>query len=134
MKIHKLRSLQVSLLLVVGPVIAISLIALSVLGYLASKSIIQNNAEQEMTQSLSIASEYIQKSLSQNSMVAETLARGVEAVYTPERGKEQIYQDMLTSFVEAIRRHSAAEFGFSPMPTCLMYNITPLIVCGKMEP
>lgn len=114
MKIHKLRSLQVSLLLVVGPVIAISLIALSVLGYLASKSIIQNNAEQEMTQSLSIASEYIQKSLSQNSMVAETLARGVEAVYTPERGKEQIYQDMLTSFVESNQETFGGGIWFQP--------------------
>lgn len=99
MKVSKFRSIQVSLLLVVGPIITISLIALSVLGYLASKSIIQDNAEKEMTQSLSIASENIQKSLSQNSMVAETLARGVESVYTPESGKEQVYQDMLTSFV-----------------------------------
>lgn len=114
MKTHKFRSIQVSLLLVVGPVIAISLIALSILGYLASKNIIQSNAEKEMTQSLSIASEYIQKSLSQNSMVAETLARGVEAVYTPESGNEQVYQKMLTSFVGSNQETFGGGIWFQP--------------------
>ena len=93
---------------------AISLIALSVLGYFASKSIIQESAEKEMTQSLSIASEYIEKSLSNNSMVAETLARGVEAVYTPEGGQEQIYQDMLTSFVASNAETFGGGIWFEP--------------------
>lgn len=114
MKVSKFRSIQVSLLLVVGPIITISLIALSVLGYLASKSIIQDNAKKEMTQSLSIASENIQKSLSQNSMVAETLARGVESVYTPESGKEQVYQDMLTSFVASNQETFGGGIWFQP--------------------
>lgn len=114
MKTHKFRSIQVSLLLVVGPVIAISLIALSVLGYFAAKSIIQDDVEKEMTQSLSIASEYIQKSLTQNSMVAETLARGVESVYTPESGKEQIYQNMLTSFVGSNQETFGGGIWFQP--------------------
>lgn len=114
MKIPKFQSIQVSLLLVVGPIITISLIALSILGYLTSKSIIQDNAEKEMTQSLSIASEYIQKSLSQNSLVAETLARGVESVYTPESGKEQVYQDMLTSFVGSNQETFGGGIWFQP--------------------
>lgn len=114
MKIPKLKSIQVSLLLVVGPIITISLIALSVLGYLASKGIIQNNVEKEMTQSLSIASESIEKSLSNNSMVAETLARGVESVYTSKSGQEKVYQNMLTSFVGSNQETFGGGIWFQP--------------------
>lgn len=103
MKVKKIHSIQVSLLLVIIPVMAISLIILSVLGYLTSKRIIRSSAEQEMTQSLSVASESIEKSLSNNSMVAETLARGVESVYrqvgTATDADTRTYQAMLTSFV-----------------------------------
>ena len=77
MKGKKIHSIQVSLLLVIIPVVAVLLIILSVLGYVTSKRIIQEDAEKEMTQSLVVASEYIEKSLAKNSMVAETLARGV---------------------------------------------------------
>ena len=81
MNVKKIHSIQFSLLLVILPIIAVSLIILSILGYLNSKRIIQSSAEKEMTQSLTIASEYIEKSLSNNSMVAEALARGVESIY-----------------------------------------------------
>ena len=88
MNVKKIHSIQFSLLRVILPIIAVSLIILSILGYLNSKRIIQSSAEKEMTQSLTIASEYIEKSLSNNSMVAEALARGVESIYqkidTPE--------------------------------------------------
>lgn len=107
MKVKKIHSIRFSLLLVIIPVVAISLIVLSVLGYLTSKQIIESSAETEMTQSLSIASQSIEKSLSKNSMIAETLARGVESVSrqmdpagTGTADTDAgIYQTMLTSFV-----------------------------------
>ena len=106
MKGKKIHSIQVSLLLVIIPVVAVLLIILSVLGYVTSKRIIQEDAEKEMTQSLVVASEYIEKSLAKNSMVAETLARGVEAVYQPTAqtetqtaAEDRVFQSLLTSFV-----------------------------------
>lgn len=107
MIVNKLHSIRFSLLLVIIPVVAVSLIVLSILGYLTSKQVIQRSAETEMTQSLSIASQSIEKSLSNNSMVAETLARGVESI-SWQMGTQgagigdtdaDIYQTMLTSFV-----------------------------------
>ena len=118
MKVKKIHSIQVSLLLVIIPVMAISLIILSVLGYLTSKRIIRSSAEQEMTQSLSVASESIEKSLSNNSMVAETLARGVESVYqqvgTATDADMRTYQAMLTSFVASNEETFGGGIWFEP--------------------
>lgn len=123
MNVKKIHSIQFSLLLVILPIIAVSLIILSILGYLNSKRIIQSSAEKEMTQSLTIASEYIEKSLSNNSMVAEALARGVESIYqkidTPEEiaqasQSEQIYEMLLTSFVEGNAETFGGGIWFEP--------------------
>ena len=123
MNVKKIHSIQFSLLLVIIPIVAASLIILSILGYLNSKRIIQSSAEKEMTQSLTIASEYIEKSLSNNSMVAEALARGVESIYqkidTAEEiaqasQSEQIYKMLLTSFVEGNAETFGGGIWFEP--------------------
>ena len=80
---------------------------LSLMGYLSSKAIIQTSAGTEMSQCLSVAMGSIEMSLSNNRMVAETMARGVEAVQRQAVKGEQTasdwdaaaYQEILTSFV-----------------------------------
>lgn len=101
------HSIQTSLFLVIIPVVILSMIILSVIGYFTSQKIIRSNVENEMTQSLSIAMESIEKSLSNNRMVAETMARSVETIHQQAMTSGAIsaqeeaaaYQDILTSFV-----------------------------------
>ena len=76
----RFRSIQTSLLFVIVPAVIISMAVLSLMGYLSSKAIIQTSAGNEMSQCLSVAMGSIEMSLSNNRMVAETMARGVEAV------------------------------------------------------
>ena len=76
----RFRSIQTSLLFVIVPAVIISMAVLSLMGYLSSKAIIQTSAGTEMSQCLSVAMGSIEMSLSNNRMVAETMARGVEAV------------------------------------------------------
>ena len=61
---------------------------LSLMGYLSSKAIIQTSAGNEMSQCLSVAMGSIEMSLSNNRMVAETMARGVEAVQRGSRPRQ----------------------------------------------
>ena len=75
----RFRSIQTSLLFVIVPAVIISMAVLSLMGYLSSKAIIQTSAGNEMSQCLSVAMGSIEMSLSNNRMVAETMARGVEA-------------------------------------------------------
>lgn len=103
----RFRSIQTSLLFVIVPAVIISMAVLSLMGYLSSKAIIQTSAGNEMSQCLSVAMGSIEMSLSNNRMVAETMARGVEAVQRQAVKGEQTasdwdaaaYQEILTSFV-----------------------------------
>ena len=103
----RFRSIQTSLLFVIVPAVIISMAVLSLMGYLSSKAIIQTSAGTEMSQCLSVAMGSIEMSLSNNRMVAETMARGVEAVQRQAVKGEQTasdwdaaaYQEILTSFV-----------------------------------
>lgn len=103
----RFRSIQTSLLFVIVPAVIISMAVLSLMGYLSSKAIIQTSAGNEMSQCLSVAMGSIEMSLSNNRMVAETMARGVEAVQKQAVKEEQTasdwdaaaYQEILTSFV-----------------------------------
>lgn len=113
MKFHSIRTATMATII---PTIILAMVALSLAGYFSSKKIIESSAQNEMSLYLSIATESIQKSLAQNRLIAETMARGVEAVRaqvhtrrTGEPGEggvaagqdweEQLYQDILTSFV-----------------------------------
>ena len=103
----RFRSIQTSLIFVIVPAVIISMAVLSLMGYLSSKAIIQTSAGNEMSQCLSVAMGSIEMSLSNNRMVAETMARGVEAVQRQAVKGEQTasdwdaaaYQEILTSFV-----------------------------------
>ena len=89
----RFRSIQTSLLFVIVPAVIISMAVLSLMGYLSSKAIIQTSAGTEMSQCLSVAMGSIEMSLSNNRMVAETMARGVEAVQRQAVKGEQTASD-----------------------------------------
>ncbi|CAB1256117.1 Methyl-accepting chemotaxis protein [Ruminococcaceae bacterium BL-6] len=75
----KTRSIQKELLLVLVPAIFISMIVLSLLGYNAASSIIQNRISREMELNLSTGVEKIEKSLTNSGKVSEALAKTTEA-------------------------------------------------------
>ena len=103
----RFRSIRTSLMMTIMPTITLAKVFLSLLGYFGAKQTIENNAQNEMKLNLSIASKAIEDSLSNNRLVAETLARGVEAVYagtgseSPEDLKESVYEEILTSFIDS---------------------------------
>ncbi len=72
------RSVRFELMLILLPTVVVAMVILSVLGYSTSKKIIEKSINREMELSLSMAVEKIEKSLSNNRKVAETLARSVE--------------------------------------------------------
>lgn len=105
------HSIQTSLLLITLPAVILSLGILSFIGYLTATDIIKKNVETEMTQSLSIATESIEKSLSNNGMVAESLARSVAVMHqqlsqigntvAPQTLEESMYRSTLPSLAES---------------------------------
>ncbi len=139
----RFRSIQTSLLFVIVPAVIISMAVLSLMGYLSSKAIIQTSAGNEMSQCLSVAMGSIEMSLSNNRMVAETMARGVEAVQRQavKGGADRVRlgcgslsgnSDLLCG--GATRRRSAAGFGSSPTSTDRSSGISLPIACARMEP
>ena len=109
---------------------------LSLMGYLSSKAIIQTSAGTEMSQCLSVAMGSIEMSLSNNRMVAETMARGVEAIQRQAVKGDQTasdwdaaaYQEILTSFV------GSNPETFGPTSTDRSSGISLPIACARMEP
>ncbi len=74
-----IKSLKYEVLLFLLPIVLLVMIFLSFLSYSTAKDIIQEKVNHEMELDLSGAVTKIEKSLSQNRMVAEALARAVEA-------------------------------------------------------
>lgn len=73
------KSLKMEVLVILLPVILVAMIALSLLGYNTSKQIIKNNIDARMQLTLSSGVTEVDKSLSQNRMVALALARSAES-------------------------------------------------------
>ena len=73
------KSLKAEVLIILLPVILIAMIVLSLLGYSTAKQIIKNNIDARMELTLSSGVTEVDKSLSQNRMVALGLARSAEA-------------------------------------------------------
>ena len=112
MKYHSIRTSMMATLI---PMILVAMAALSFFGYQAARNAIESAAQNEMDLCLALATESIQKSLVQNRLVAESVARGVEAVRNhlntapagtgaeaavPQEDQEAaIYQELLTSVV-----------------------------------
>ena len=112
MKYHSIRTSMMATLI---PMILVAMAALSFFGYQAARNAIESAAQNEMDLCLALATDSIQKSLVQNRLVAESVARGVEAVRNhlntapagtgaeaavPQEDQEAaIYQELLTSVV-----------------------------------
>lgn len=108
-KSNKVYSLKTSLLLVTTICVAFAMIVLSSIAYMNSKKIIEEHSRNEMSQCLSFAIESINKSLSNNLKISETLAHSVEAIHKQSilsnpfgsDWEENSYKDILTSFIDS---------------------------------
>ena len=112
----KFKSIRTEIILITISTIIFAVVTVSFVGYSASKKIIQQAAESKMELSLSAAQENIQKSLSNNRMIAKTLSQSIKSVRNqintqnnggaPDQISQSlileglIYRDSLTSFVE----------------------------------
>ena len=92
------HSLRTAIILVILPIVIISVVTLSLLGYTTARKTILESTDQEMSLALGRAIENIEKSLMNNGKVAETMARAVE-VNRLAMGRGD-YRALLTSFIE----------------------------------
>lgn len=91
------NSLKVTVFLVLLPIVILSMVVLSVVGYQSAKHIINNSIDKEMSYSLNTAVEFIGKSLAQNRKVSEALACASQVgygVYT-----EDMYASLLLQLI-----------------------------------
>ena len=93
-----IRSIQTSMILVVVPIVVLAMILLSGIGHMSAEKIIRSGTEREMTQSLDIATEYISGALSNNQLVAETLARAVESCRLPRESRMPWMRPFIADF------------------------------------
>lgn len=155
---HSYRSVRTSLLWMVVPAVFLSMSILSLMGYLSAKSVLRTTAEDEMSQCLAVASESIENSLSNNRMVAETMARSVEAIHnqavitltgtanpgdiqgtaTDAAWEAAAYEDILTGFISSNDETFGGGIWFEPYayrsnqqyysPYCMRENGQPIYV------
>lgn len=93
----RIKSIRTTMLLITIPTIVIAMAVLSLFGYYNSRKTIQESIGNEMELCLSGAVENIEKSLSNNRKVVETLAKAVEN--TKLRLEKADYGSLLTSFI-----------------------------------
>ena len=105
------KSIGTEIILITVSAIIFAVATVSLVGYAASKRIITEAAEREMELSLSAAKENILKSLSNNRMVAQSLAQAVNTVHSKinnsteesplgQSREKLIYEDILCSVAE----------------------------------
>ena len=157
-KKHSYRSVRTALLSMVVPAVFLSMAILSLMGYLSAKGVIESSVTNEMSQCLSVASESIENSLSNNRMVAETMARSVEAIHEQAMGaltqtvnpdgtlgaaaganwEAAAYEDILTGFIGSNDETFGGGIWFEPYayrsnqqyysPYCMRENGQPVYV------
>lgn len=93
----KKQSIKKTALMIVVPTIFIAVLVVSLLGYTTARSTILETSNREMEFCLSSVTEKIQKSLSNNRKVVETLARTVESL--GNHMTEEDYGKLLTSSI-----------------------------------
>lgn len=93
----KKQSIKKMALLIVVPTISIAVLVISLLGYMTARKTILTTSNSEMEFCLSSVTEKIQKSLSNNRKVVETIARTVESLGS--HMTEEDYGKLLTSSV-----------------------------------
>lgn len=108
----KRRSIRTSTLLITIPTIVVAMTVLCVFGYSYAKNTIQESADREMEFCLNGAVEGIEKSLAQNRLVVETMARAAETI-----GKEaspEDYGNLLTKFIGSNQETYGGGIWFEP--------------------
>ena len=75
----KFKSIKSALLSIVLPLLIIGMMAISLMSYFNSKSIINDEISEKMDYQLNYITEGIEKNLSNHSKLAETLGKTVEA-------------------------------------------------------
>lgn len=95
----KLISMRTVALLILIPTVIISMIILGYLGYVAAQDTINEQINREMNAELSTVIETVEKSLYNNKMIAQTMARGVESAH--KVFQEADYNKFLTSFIKS---------------------------------
>lgn len=113
----KTKSIQSEILILILPVIVISMLLISILGYYNSRKVIENNIGKERLQSLQMAVEKVEKSLSNNRKISESLAVAVESNKSV-MGEEQ-YSKLLPSMIGSNKETFGAGIWFEPFA----YNI-----------
>lgn len=93
----RIHSIKTTALTIILPTVVVALAILSLLGYNAAKQQITSAINSEMQLSLDAAVESIEKSLSNNRKVVETMAKAVESA--KPRLLEEDYGKILTSFI-----------------------------------
>ena len=106
------KSIKFQVLYALLPIVLAAMILLSFLGYHTARQIIQDKTNQEMELNLSAAVVKVEKSLSQNRMVAETLAKAVEV--NGDVMKATHYEKLLPSLVETNEETFGAGVWFEP--------------------
>ncbi|MCT4509775.1 MAG: methyl-accepting chemotaxis protein [Tepidibacter sp.] len=89
----KFRTIKGAMLSIIIPLISIAMLALGLLGYCYSKSIINNEIGKKMDYHLNYAIEGIEKRLSKHNQLLLGLSKSVEA--SIETGKEETYFSMV---------------------------------------
>ena len=106
------KSIRYEILFILLPIVVVSMILLSFLGYRTAKQIIWNKTNQEMKLNLDASVAKIEKSLSQNRMVAQSLAKAAQTnknVMEPDN-----YKKMLPSVVSTNDETFGAGIWFEP--------------------
>ena len=106
------KSIRYEILFILLPIVAFSMILLSFLGYRTAKQIIWNKTNQEMKLNLDTSVAKIEKSLSQNRMIAQSLAKAAQTnknVMEPDN-----YKKMLPSIVSTNDETFGAGIWFEP--------------------
>lgn len=108
----KKRSIRTSTLLITVPTIVVAMVVLSVFGYSYAKKTIQESADREMELCLSGAVKEIEKSLAQNRLVVETMARAVETM--GGQASPEDYGNLLTRFIGSNEETFGGGIWFEP--------------------
>ena len=107
-----IKSIRYEILLILLPIVAVSMILLSFLGYKTAKQIIRSKTDQEMKLNLDSSVAKIEKSLSQNRMVAQSLAKAAQS--NKEVMEAANYEKLLPALVATNEETFGAGVWFEP--------------------
>ncbi|MBU5591171.1 methyl-accepting chemotaxis protein [Clostridium sp. MSJ-4] len=108
----KSKSVRRTTLFIMLPPIIISMIVLTLLGYQVSRNIINNQIEDKMKAQMNGTIENIEKSLSKNKKIAETLSKTIE--FSADVLQKNNYEEFVKSFVSLNEETYGVGIWFEP--------------------